>query len=80
MRALWHAGPGEERKGTHAKGWPANSASKGGSPSPDDAPTSADPAPSVFEAVKTYGLRLEARKAPLEMLTVIHLEKMPTEN
>jgi uncharacterized protein (TIGR03435 family) len=52
----------------------------GGSPSTDDRPTPPDPAPSVFQAVQQYGLRLEARKAPLEMLTVIHLEKMPTEN
>jgi len=47
---------------------------------PDGTPTSSDPAASVFEAVQEYGLRLEARKAPLEMLTVIHLEKTPTEN
>jgi uncharacterized protein (TIGR03435 family) len=39
-----------------------------------------DPAPSLFEAVKPYGLKLEARKAPIEMLTVTHLEKTPTEN
>jgi uncharacterized protein (TIGR03435 family) len=30
--------------------------------------------------VKQYGLRLEARKAPVEMLIVTQLEKMPTEN
>ena len=47
---------------------------------PDGTPTSSDPAPSAFEAVQHYGLRLEARKAPLEMLTVTHLEKMPTDN
>jgi uncharacterized protein (TIGR03435 family) len=42
---------------------------------------SADPpAPSLFEAVQQYGLKLEARKAPIEMLTVTHLEKTPTEN
>ena len=35
---------------------------------------------SVFDAVKQYGLRLEARKAPIEMITVIHLDKMPTDN
>jgi uncharacterized protein (TIGR03435 family) len=39
-----------------------------------------DPAPSLFEAVKQYGLKLEARKAPIGMLTVTHLEKTPTEN
>ena len=41
---------------------------------------SAEPAQSVFDAVKQYGLRLEARKAPVEMLVVTHLEKEPTEN
>jgi uncharacterized protein (TIGR03435 family) len=40
----------------------------------------ADPAPSLFEAVKEYGLKLEARKAPVEMLIVTHLERQPTEN
>ncbi len=49
-------------------------------PGPNGALTSADPAPSVSDAVKQYGLRLEARKAPIEMFTVVHLEKTPTEN
>jgi uncharacterized protein (TIGR03435 family) len=39
-----------------------------------------EPGPSLFDAVRQYGLKLEARKAPLEMLTVIHAEKTPTEN
>jgi uncharacterized protein (TIGR03435 family) len=47
---------------------------------PDGTPTASDPVPSVFAAVQQYGLKLEARKAPLEMLTVIHVEKTPTEN
>jgi len=37
-------------------------------------------APSLFDAVQQYGLKLEARKAPIEMLTVTHVEKTPTEN
>ncbi len=41
---------------------------------------STEPVPSVFDAVKQYGLRLEARKAPIEMFIVTHLEKTPTEN
>ena len=49
-------------------------------PGPDGAAASAEPAPSVFDAVKQYGFRLEARKAPIEMITVTHLEKIPTEN
>jgi uncharacterized protein (TIGR03435 family) len=52
----------------------------GGIPGPDGAATSVEPAPSVVDAVKQYGLRLEARKAPVEMLIVTHLEKTPTEN
>lgn len=39
-----------------------------------------DSPPSVFDSVKQYGLRLEARKAPIEMIVVAHLEKTPTEN
>ena len=46
----------------------------------DGAATPVDPAHSVFDAFKQYGLRLEARKAPIEMLIVTHLEKEPTEN
>lgn len=52
----------------------------GGVPGPDGAATSVEPVQSVFDAVKQYRLRLEARKAPVEMLTVTHLEKTPTEN
>jgi uncharacterized protein (TIGR03435 family) len=58
----------------------ANSGLPANTPQPGAAATSAEPAPSVFDAVKQYGLRLEARKAPIEMFTVIHLEKTPTEN
>jgi len=49
-------------------------------PAGDAAATSVEPAPSVLDAVKQYGLRLEAHKAPIEMLIVTHLENMPTEN
>ena len=52
----------------------------GAAPVPYGPATSVEPAPSVFEAVKQYGLRLEARKAPVEMIVVTHLEKTPTEN
>jgi uncharacterized protein (TIGR03435 family) len=47
---------------------------------PDDTPRSSDPAPSMFEAVRQYGLRLEARKAAIEMFTVTHVERTPLEN
>jgi uncharacterized protein (TIGR03435 family) len=49
-------------------------------PGSDSAATSVESAPSLFDAVKQYGLRLEARKAPVEMFIVTHLEKTPTEN
>jgi len=49
-------------------------------PPMDGAVTPVESARSVFDAFKQYGLRLEARKAPIEMLIVIHLEKEPTEN
>jgi uncharacterized protein (TIGR03435 family) len=52
----------------------------GGIPGPDGAATSVEPAPSLADAVKQYGLRLEARKAPIEMFVVAHIEKAPTEN
>ena len=36
--------------------------------------------PTLFEAVKALGLKLEAKKAPIEMLTVVRAERAPTEN
>ena len=39
-----------------------------------------EPGPSLFDAVQQYGLKLEARKAPMEMLIVVHAERTPTEN
>jgi len=46
-----------------------------------DPETSVDlPVPSLFEAVQQYGLKLETRRIPIEMLTVTRLEKTPTEN
>ncbi len=46
----------------------------------DSTRSAAEPAPSIFDAVQKYGLKLEARKAPMELLTVTHIEKTPTEN
>ena len=34
----------------------------------------------IHEAVQKYGLKLERRKAPMEMIVVDHVEKLPTEN
>jgi uncharacterized protein (TIGR03435 family) len=47
---------------------------------PDSAQTAVEPAPSVFDAVKKYGLRLEARKSPIEMLVITHLERLVRRN
>lgn len=48
---------------------------------PAGADTAAEPqAGSIFDAVQVYGLKLEPRKAPLEILTIDHIEKTPTEN
>jgi uncharacterized protein (TIGR03435 family) len=35
---------------------------------------------SLFSAVEKLGLKLESRKAPLEVLVIDHIEKAPTEN
>jgi uncharacterized protein (TIGR03435 family) len=40
----------------------------------------ADPATSIFTSVAAFGLRLEARKAPIEVLVVDRIERTPTEN
>ncbi len=41
----------------------------------------ADPgASSLFNNIQQLGLKLESRKAPLEMIVIDHLEKTPTEN
>lgn len=42
--------------------------------------TPAEPAPSIYESVQRYGLKLEPRKAPMEVLIIDHIEKTPAEN
>jgi len=39
-----------------------------------------DSAPSLADAVKQLGLRVESRKMPVQVLVVTHMEKVPTEN
>jgi uncharacterized protein (TIGR03435 family) len=43
-------------------------------------PALSEPAPSLAEAVKKYGLRIEPRKQTIDMLVITHVEKTPTEN
>jgi uncharacterized protein (TIGR03435 family) len=43
-------------------------------------PALSEPAPSLSEAVKKYGLRIEPRKATIDMFVITHVEKTPTEN
>jgi uncharacterized protein (TIGR03435 family) len=45
---------------------------------PADPP--AERAGSIYDSVQRYGLKLEPRKAPMEVLVVDHIEKAPTEN
>lgn len=45
---------------------------------PSDA--ASEPTSSIFTALQAMGLKLESRKAPVEILVIDHAEKMPTEN
>ena len=47
---------------------------------PDGKSVEIVPAPSLFDAVQKYGLRLEKRREPIETIEVVHLEKTPTDN
>jgi uncharacterized protein (TIGR03435 family) len=43
-------------------------------------PALSEPAPSLAEAVKKYGLRIEPRKETVDMFMITHVERKPTEN
>jgi uncharacterized protein (TIGR03435 family) len=49
-------------------------------PVPNNPGVAPEPAPALVDAVKKYGLRIETRKMPVEMLVVTHMERTPTEN
>ncbi|HEY4365355.1 MAG TPA: TIGR03435 family protein [Bryobacteraceae bacterium] len=51
-----------------------------GSPPDRPAGTAADPAPTLSEAVKQYGLRIEPRKSAVPMFVVTHIDRTLTEN
>ena len=42
--------------------------------------TASEPGSSIVNSVQQLGLKLEARKMPLDMIVIDHLEKLPTEN
>jgi uncharacterized protein (TIGR03435 family) len=44
------------------------------------ADNASDPAPSVFAALETLGLKLEAKKVPFDVLVIDHIDKSPTAN
>jgi uncharacterized protein (TIGR03435 family) len=52
----------------------------GGADVAHPADAASDPGASIFAAVQELGLKLEPRKAPLDLLVIDHLEKTPTEN
>jgi uncharacterized protein (TIGR03435 family) len=43
--------------------------------------TASDPGPSIFTVLQDrLGLKLESKPAPIEVLVIDHVEKVPTEN
>jgi uncharacterized protein (TIGR03435 family) len=55
---------------------------RGGGPGADaNMPSASDPSGgAIFAVVQKLGLKLDARKAPVDVIVVDHLEKAPTEN
>jgi len=52
----------------------------GGGDGKPPADAASDPSSSVFVSLQQMGLKLESRKAPIEIFVIDHAEKMPTEN
>ena len=67
MRGMRMMGPGSPMP-------PAGGADR----APADAPS--EGAATIYTSVEKYGLKLEPRKAPMEILVVDRIEKTPTEN
>jgi uncharacterized protein (TIGR03435 family) len=44
------------------------------------ADTASEPGSSILTSVQQLGLKLEARKMPIDLIAIDHLEKLPTEN
>ena len=63
---------------------PPGGAAGGSAPASDNMPASGVTDPtgrsSMYASVEKLGLRLDSRKAPVEQVTVDHIEKEPTEN
>jgi uncharacterized protein (TIGR03435 family) len=55
-------------------------AGAGGAAAGGAADTASEPGSSILTSVQQLGLKLEARKMPLDMIVIDHLEKLPTEN
>jgi len=64
-----------------AQGMLMPGASPGSASSSRPADAASDPSgTSIFSTVQQMGLKLEARKAPIETIIIDHVEKVPTEN
>lgn len=45
-----------------------------------DGPPNAPEGGSIFQSIQSYGLKLEPKKAPMDMIAIDSAEKSPTEN
>jgi len=52
----------------------------GDSPNPAGSAEASDPGGALFRSIQNYGLKLDKKKEPLDLLVIDHIEKVPTEN